>query len=245
MQTIDINCDVGEGFNNESLLMPFLSSCNIACGAHAGSLEIIKNTMLLAKKHGVKIGAHPSFPDQENFGRKMMNISSEALQKSIESQLRTIKQCAEKLNLKIHHVKAHGALYNSIAKDTLFAKVFVNAVKVVFKNIFLYVPCHSEIEKIALQNHLQIKYEVFIDRNYNEDLSLVDRSQKNAIIQNKSEALKHVNNLLHGKVKTVTGKEKKIQADTFCVHGDAVNTLEILRFLKEFFTKKEIDIVSP
>lgn len=136
MQTIDINCDVGEGFNNESLLMPYLSSCNIACGAHAGSLEIIEKTMLLAKKHEVKIGAHPSFPDQENFGRKMMNISSEALQKSIESQLRTVKQCAEKLNLKIHHVKAHGALYNYIAKDTLIAEVFVKAVKAIFENVF-------------------------------------------------------------------------------------------------------------
>lgn len=243
MKTIDINCDVGEGVHNEALLMPYIASCNIACGAHAGSPETIKKTILLAQKYGLKIGAHPSFPNRKNFGRKEMNISSEKLQQSIVSQLQLIQQIAEKLEAQIHHVKAHGALYNLIAKDRQIATVFVKAVQTIFDDILLYVPSDSVIEKVALQHNLKVTHEAFIDRNYNEDKTLVARTQKNALIQNPKEAYKHVLNMfLNGKVKTITGLDKQIKADTFCVHGDGKNALDILKFLKKSLLEKGIDI---
>lgn len=244
MKTIDINCDVGEGFHNEALLMPYLSSCNIACGAHAGSTEIIEKTILLAQENHVKIGAHPSFPDRENFGRKVLDISLENLQKSIGNQLLLFRNISEKLGVKVHHVKAHGALYNLIAKDRDTATVFVKAIQTIFDSVFLYVPSNSEIEKVALQNNLKIKYEAFIDRNYNDNGTLVARTQKEALIENPKQAYKHVlNMLLKGKVKTITGIEKQIKADTFCVHGDGENALGILKFLKKSFLEKGIEVI--
>lgn len=243
MKTIDINADLGEGFNNEAVLMPYISSCNIACGAHAGSPKIIRKVMMLAQEFNIKIGAHPSFPDCQNFGRKVIDISLENLQKSIENQLLLFHNISEKLDVKVHHVKAHGALYNLIAKDRDTATVFVKAIQTIFNNIFLYVPSNSEIEKVALHNNVKVKYEAFIDRNYNEDGTLVARADKNALIENEKQAYKHVLNMfLKGKVKTITGIEKQIKADTFCVHGDGKNALDILKFLKKSFLEKGIKI---
>ena len=132
---IDINCDLGEGFNNEHIIMPLISSCNISCGAHAGSLEIIDKVIQLALKHKVKIGAHPSFPDRENFGRKVLDISNCDLQKSLENQLAIFKERAQLQNANIHHVKPHGALYNLIAVNREKASVVIAAIQYVFEAV--------------------------------------------------------------------------------------------------------------
>ena len=134
---IDINCDVGEGVANEPLLMPFISSCNIACGGHFGNVETIDKTIQLAIKNKVLIGAHPSFPDKENFGRKFLDISHRELQKSLEKQLDI---CIERLsfyNQKLHHIKPHGALYNLIALNEKYAKTFINSIHTYSKDIFV------------------------------------------------------------------------------------------------------------
>jgi UPF0271 protein len=232
---IDINCDLGEGFNNEHIIMPLISSCNISCGAHAGSLEIMDKVIQLARKHKVKIGAHPSFPDRDNFGRNVLDISNSDLQKSLEDQLTIFKDRALLQNATIHHVKPHGALYNLIAINSEKASVVIAAIQHVFEAVKLYVPYQSRIEEIAIQSGLEIVYEAFADRRYNEDLSLVSRTFSNALIKDKQEVLKQVQKIANKQlVTTVNFHEKKIKASTFCVHGDTKNAIEILEYLHKY-----------
>ena len=229
---IDINCDLGEGFNNEHIIMPLISSCNISCGAHAGSLEIMDKVIQLALKHKVKIGAHPSFPDRDNFGRNVLDISNSDLQKSLEDQLTIFKDRALLQNATIHHVKPHGALYNLIAINSEKASVVIAAIQHVFEAVKLYVPYQSRIEEVANQSGVEIIYEAFADRRYNEDLSLVSRTLSNALIVDKHEVLKQVQKISDKQlVTTVNFHEKKIKASTFCVHGDTKNAIELLQYL--------------
>ncbi len=229
---IDINCDVGEGIDNEHLLMPYISSCNIACGAHAGDLQTIDKVIGLAKKHKVKIGAHPSFPDKENFGRKIMNISNSALQKSVETQIQLVIQRAALQKIKIHHIKPHGALYNLAAKDSKIATIVLNAIENVIKEVSLYAPYNSVIAKEAEKRNMKVKYEAFIDRSYNEDASLVSRTLPNAIIEDKEVAFQQLVKIFkEEKVSTVQGKEILLKATTFCVHGDHKEAVALLKYL--------------
>ena len=243
MKTIDFNCDVGEGIENEHLLMPFISSCNIACGGHYGNKTTIDKTLQLAIDNNVKIGAHPSFPDKENFGRKIMKISDEKLQKSIAFQMDLFAERLKKWNIKLHHVKAHGALYNLIAKDKKAAAVFIDSIQNYIGKAYLYVPYNSEIEKIARNNNINIKYEAFADRNYNDDLSLVSRNELNAIISDPTKVYQHVLNMVQNNaVKTVSNSVIKIKSETFCVHGDNKNALDILQKVTALLKTKNIRI---
>lgn len=239
---IDVNCDVGEGITNEQLLFPYISSCNIACGGHFGDENTIDETIKLAIKHNVLIGAHPSFPDKENFGRKIINIAVEALQKSIQDQLDLFLERLANFNVKLHHIKPHGALYNLIASDEIAAENFIKTIKNYVEEVYLYVPYNSVIAKIALKNNIKIKYEVFLDRNYNDDYTLVSRSAENAIKTDAKEIMNQLYKIIsEEKIKVISGKEKFIKADTFCIHGDHPNSPEILKYLTKEFTKKEID----
>ena len=232
---IDINCDLGEGLDNEHIIMPLISSCNISCGAHAGSIEIIDKVIQLAVQHKVKIGAHPSFPDRQNFGRKVLDISNSDLQKSLEDQLTILKDRALLQNATIHHVKPHGALYNLIAVNREKASVVIAAVQHVFEVVKLYVPYQSRIEEVANQSGVEIIYEAFADRRYNEDLSLVSRTLSNALIVDKHEVLKQVQKISDKQlVTTVNFHEKKIKASTFCIHGDTKNAIELLQYLHKY-----------
>ena len=232
---IDINCDLGEGLDNEHIIVPLISSCNISCGAHAGSIEIMDKVIQLAVKHKVKIGAHPSFPDRKNFGRKVLDISNSDLQKSLEDQLTILKDRALLQNATIHHVKPHGALYNLIAVNREKASIVIAAIQHVFEAVKLYVPYQSRIEEVAVQSGIEIVYEAFADRMYNEDLSLVSRTFSNALIEDKLEVLKQVQKISNKQlVTTVNFHEKKIKASTFCVHGDTKNAIEILEYLHKY-----------
>ena len=240
---VDINCDVGEGVENEHLLMPYISSCNIACGGHFGDVNSIDKTIQLAIKNKVKIGAHPSFPDKENFGRILMQISNEDLKKSIQNQLDLFLERLFLVDAKLHHIKPHGALYNAIAVDEKLAILFIDVIKSYLNDAYLYVPYNSVVEKVALKNNIKIKYEAFADRNYNNDLTLVSRKQKNALLIDKSEVLNHVLQMLkHQNVKTISGLEIAIKADTFCVHGDTENAIEIVKFIKQEIQKEGFTI---
>jgi UPF0271 protein len=232
MSTIDINCDVGEGMNNEHLIMPFISSCNIACGGHFGNKKTIDETLKLAIQNNVLVGAHPSFPDQKNFGRTVLKITEAALKQSIVAQLDLFLGCLANYNLKIHHIKPHGALYNLIAKDKLEAVKFIKITKKYLQNCFLYVPYNSKIAEVALENNIKIKYEAFADRNYNDDLTLVSRTQENAIIRDTDAVTKHLVRMVKtNTVATISGSEKEIKAATFCIHGDNENSVGILPVL--------------
>jgi UPF0271 protein len=229
---IDINCDVGEGVDNEHLLMPYISSCNIACGGHFGDKNTIDKTIELAVQNNVLIGAHPSFPNKENFGRKLMEMADDDFKESIQNQLNLFLNRLAVFKVKMHHIKPHGALYNAIAVDKDVAVLFIDIIKKYAIDAYLYVPYSSVIEKVALENNIKIKYEAFADRNYNDDLTLVSRAFENAMILDKENVFQHVMRIIkEDKVKTISGKEVQIKATTFCLHGDAKNAIEIAEYV--------------
>lgn len=240
---IDFNCDVGEGILHEAELFPYISSCNIACGGHFGTSKTIDDSIALAVQYKVKIGAHPSFPDQENFGRKLMQISDQKLSESLQVQMELFLEQLAKANQKLHHIKPHGALYNAIATDENLAELFVNSVKKYLKNSCLYVPFQSKIEKVALQNNINIKYEAFADRNYTKELTLVSRQQENAVIHDPREVFNHVFLMLkESQVKSVEREIIPIKADTFCIHGDNKNAVNILQYLHQQLKDKGVAV---
>lgn len=244
MKQIDVNCDLGEGLSNEALLMPYLSSCNIACGGHAGGVETMKRVSELANKHHVKIGAHPSFPDKENFGRLIVEMSPYDLYKSVNEQINVLIEVLRSMNLELHHVKPHGALYNLASIDKKTAQTIVSVVRSIDKNLILYAPYQSMISKIAISDGLKVMYEGFVDRNYNENLTLVARQDKDAIISDSEQIFEHVFKMIsEGKIKTKSGVEVELKVDTFCVHGDHENVVENLKFLIHKLEQNSIKIL--
>ncbi|MEM8510565.1 MAG: 5-oxoprolinase subunit PxpA [Bacteroidota bacterium] len=240
---IDINCDIGEGVANDEALMPWVSSCNIACGGHAGDEASIRTTLRLAKKYNLKIGAHPSYPDKENFGRKVLDISKEDLKESLQHQLAAFAAIVEEEQGYWHHIKPHGALYNAIAKDERLALEFLEAIAPYLSDCFLYAPFQSRIAEIAIRSGFKIKYEAFADRNYNSDLSLVSRLQHNALITLPEEVLHHLLKMvLEERVKTISGQVIPIKAGTFCIHGDTPSALKILMYLHQELPKFNIQL---
>ena len=243
VQTIDINVDVGEGVNNEAQLMPFISSCNIACGGHAGDLQSMKTVVKLAQKYKVKIGAHPSFPDKENFGRQQIKISCAALYKSILGQVNDLITVLRAENASLHHIKPHGALYNLAVTDVSTAKVIIEVVKSLLLPVKLYVPYNSVIANLAIKENIAVVYEAFADRNYNENLTLVSRNEKNAIILDSEKLFSHVYRMIRQqKVKTINGVEVKIIAHTFCVHGDNPKAINLIKNLSKKLEQIHINI---
>ncbi|NER16377.1 5-oxoprolinase subunit PxpA [Spongiivirga citrea] len=239
---IDINCDLEEGFPYDEELMKLISSCNIACGGHYGTKDSIVKTIKLAQKYGVKIGAHPAYPDKANFGRTVLDIDNHSLQSSIEDQLQLFKNVADDLNESIHHIKPHGALYNVCAKNKEIANSVLKAIVSVYHTIPIYAPYKSVIADLAKGFGIPVIYEAFADRNYNDDLSLVARSQNNALIHDPIIASNHVLNMIGGKLLSVTGNEHKIQAETFCVHGDNPAALKLVDGLVKSLTEKGFTI---
>jgi len=231
---MDINCDLGEGLSNDAQIMPFISSCNIACGAHAGNLSIMKSTVILAKNHNVKIGAHPSFSDRDNFGRKEMFIPKSILKSQIINQITSLKQIAEKEGVKLHHVKPHGALYNMAAKFNDVAMAVIEAVAYFDEDLVLYVPFRSLIARKLREKNMPFYYESFADRTYNDDLSLVSRDEPDYLIENSNRILKRVKQLIDSEtIITNSGKIIKIRSNTICVHGDNPNVVEIVKILSK------------
>lgn len=244
-RVIDINCDVGEGIGNEKDLFSMISSCNIACGGHAGSKETIIQCLELAKKYGVKVGAHPSYPDIENFGRVSMSISNDELIKSIQTQMELFESVREEINIILHHIKPHGALYNDIAKDEHLAETFLTAIAPYKHTALLYVPFNSVIQKLATKNGFKVLVEAFADRNYNDDLSLVSRKEKNALVATGKEVLNHILRMYNDKVvNTINGNYVGMEADTYCIHGDTPAALKILAYLSNELPHHNLQVKS-
>lgn len=243
-KSIDINADVGEGFNNERQLMPFLSSCNIACGGHAGDEPTMQSVINLAKQYKVKIGAHPSFPDKENFGRKTMDLDDSTLLTSLKHQVKELLKRLEAEKEILHHIKPHGALYNLANTDDRYAKVVVALMKQFDTNIKLYAPYQSRVAEIASQDGITVVYEAFADRAYNEDLTLVPRPGNGALITDSNQVCDHVLNMVrHDQVKTITGKTVSIKAETVCIHGDHPKAEVHLKKLTQCLTRNHITIL--
>ena len=229
---------MGEGIGNDAAIMPYIDYCNIACGGHTGDFTSMSKTIDLALKNNVKIGAHPSYPDKINFGRESIKFSNDVLIKSIQDQINTLIEIAKIKNAKLSHIKPHGALYNDIVRNKELAQVFIKAILPYKSRLKLFVPYKSEIEKIAVQNNFAIVYEAFADRNYNEDLSLVSRSKRNAVIENLNSVIQNIEAIiLTGKVATVLNTKVSIKAETFCVHSDSNNALEFVKGIHQLMLK--------
>lgn len=241
---IDINADVGEGLGNETNLMPYLSSCNIACGGHAGDFVTMRKVARLAQKHKVKIGAHPSFPDRENFGREVLDISALDLFDSIMCQVIDLHNIVKQKGIKLNHIKPHGALYNLAAKDESTAEVILNVIEAFPEPLKLYAPYTSVISKLAKSRQIEVVFEGFADRNYNEDLSLVSRQKSNALITKKEIVFEHIFRMIYNqKVRSINGVEVPLFVDTICVHGDTENAIEILAYLYKEMKRNKVEII--
>ena len=241
-QYIDINCDLGEGLENEEALMPYISSCNLACGGHAGDAATIKKVVELAKKFAVGVGAHPSFPDRENFGRLKLDLPFRELKHALRDQISLVAEACANQNLPVHHMKLHGALYNLCATDADYAEAMTDFLAENYPEIPVYVPYNSVIHRVA-KGRLKLIYEAFADRNYEADGSLVSRSENNAMITDKNQLAEHVIRLVKtGEIQSISGAVLKLQADTICVHGDTPNSVKLLSFLTQKLAAKNIQI---
>ena len=243
MNKININVDMGEGFNVEKKLMPLISSCNISCGAHAGSTSEIKRVIGLAKINGVKIGAHPSYPDRKNFGRISMKITRSELKKSIKNQLLGFVQQLDHPK-DLNHIKPHGALYNDCVKNENIAQIIVEIIEKYYPGILIYTIHNGELYKQALSRGLNVYSEAFLDRGYKDNGQLEDRAKKGAILEDGRSMFDQLYNILEKKqVRTVNRNWINITADTFCIHGDHKNVLEnlvlLLRLYKNYLKKGE------
>jgi UPF0271 protein len=228
---------------NEEALMPYISSCSIACGGHAGDAASMRHVVRLAKRFKVAIGAHPSYPDPINFGRKSMQLPKARFIASIQEQIESLVGIIQEEKATLHHIKAHGALYNDLALDRDLSKNYLEAVQRFKNKAVLYVPYHSMIEQEAVREGFGIKREAFGDRNYNTDLSLVSRAFSNAILAAPKDVLEHILLMVHQQeVKTVQGVNVKITADTYCIHGDTPAALQILAYLSSQLPKNKIQI---
>jgi 5-oxoprolinase (ATP-hydrolysing) subunit A len=240
---VDLNCDMGEGMGNDALIMPFISSANIACGYHAGDEKTIWQTIELAIKHHIAIGAHVSFYDKENFGRREMDLPDRDIYELVEQQLIIFKEIADAFDITINHVKPHGALYNMSAKNAAIARVIAQAIKDFDQGLIVFglSGSHSLYEAKAIG--LKTAGEVFADRTYQDDGSLTPRSQPNALIENSSQSIRQVLQMIKEKtVTTVSGQTIPIVADTICIHGDGKHAVSFAKEIFETLKRHNIDI---
>lgn len=233
----DLNCDMGEGIGNDESIMPYITSANIACGYHAGDEYTMQQTILLAKRYNVNIGAHPSFLDRENFGRTEIIRSPQEVYELVSEQIKRLQKIASDNQATLQHVKPHGALYNMAAKDKVLAHAIALAVKDIDENLILFGLSNSFLIIEAKAIGLITASEVFADRTFQDDGSLTPRAQPNALIQNVDEMIQQVSKMLQGKVKTVSGKEIPIVAETICIHSDGEHALEFAKEIKNILLK--------
>lgn len=234
------NVDIAEGIGNEYLLLPHVDLCNISCGAHAGSIEETRRAIILAQNHNVKIGAHPSYPDRENFGRVILDISIKDLKESITSQLSTFLSLCNEQEATLNHIKPHGALYHQIATNELVAGLFFDVINELSINFSIIGSPNSLFEKYCLKYNLDFIPEVFADRTYEDNGSLRKRTLPNATLSSQKEINEQV--LLfkeEQKVKTITGKIISIKGKTICFHGDHTGCELILENCKTYISNQK------
>ena len=235
---ININCDLGESSKlhsteNDPLLLEIVNSANIACGYHAGDKTTMEKTIEISKKNNVSIGAHPSFYDPENFGRKRLNLPTSEIKKLIIDQINILSNIANNKKMNVTHVKPHGALNNMACENYDLAKVISESIIEVNKELVFLVPTGSQMEKAGKKLGMKVATEIFADRNYEDDGSLVSRSKKNAMITDPEIAKKHVIKMIETQaLNCYSGKQIPCEIDSICVHGDgiaAVNTAKQIR----------------
>ena len=245
---ININCDLGESSKlhsteNDPLLLEIVNSANIACGYHAGDKPTMEKTIEISKKNNVSIGAHPSFNDPENFGRKRLNLSSNEITKLIIDQIDILSDIANKTEMKVTHVKPHGALNNMACEDYELAKVISESIMKVNKELIFLVPTGSQMEKAGKKLGMKVAVEIFADRNYEDDGNLVSRSKNNAMIIDPEIAKKHVIKMVQNQaINCYSGKQIPCEIDAVCVHGDGSSAINTAKQIREGLTKSDVTL---
>ncbi|WP_338562194.1 5-oxoprolinase subunit PxpA [Erwinia sp. E_sp_B04_7] len=242
---VDLNADLGEGCGNDRALLQLVSSANIACGFHAGDAQTMRQSVLWALEYGVAIGAHPSFPDRENFGRTRMQLPAETVCAQMIYQIGALQAIARSEGGKLVHVKPHGMLYNQSAQEPELAEAIARAVKAVDPQLVLVGLANSESIRAGKALGLTTREEVFADRGYQADGSLVPRSQPGALVESDEQAIAQTLSMIQqGQVQSLSGEWVKVKADTVCLHGDGAHALAFAARLREAFTQQQIQVTS-
>ena len=236
---ININCDLGEkskfhSTENDPELLSIVNSANIACGYHAGDEETMNMVIKISKSNGVSIGAHPSFKDRENFGRKKINLNSSEIIKLITDQYEILQKVAREHGENVTHIKPHGALNNMACEDFELANTIAKTINNIDKNIIFLVPTGSQMEIAAKKLNMKIACEIFADRNYEDDGNLVSRSKDHALITDPNMAKKHVLSMVKNQaLNCFSGKQIPCEIDSVCIHGDNESSLATAKSIKE------------
>jgi UPF0271 protein len=244
--SVDLNADLGEGAGHDAELFELISSANIATGFHAGDSDTMHVAVSAAKKHGVAVGAHPSFFDRENFGRKELKISNEEVFDAVAYQLGIFQAIASVVDLRPNHVKPHGALYNMAVRDERLAVAIARAIESVDPKLILFAPDNTELARAGEAHGLQIAREIFADRNYLNDGWLVPRTRPDALLRDPKEAAERVLRMLReGKVRSVEGRDVDVRGETICVHGDTPGAVKFARELRTRLEHEGVRITAP
>jgi len=245
---ININCDLGEKsklHNNENdpFLLGIVNSANVACGYHAGDEETMDQVIKISKDNNVSVGAHPSFNDPENFGRKRMNLSSSEIKKIIIDQYEILQRIAFNHNENVTHIKPHGALNNMACEDLELATTIAKAVNEIDKDMIYLVATGSKMEIAAKKIGMKIACEIFADRNYEDDGNLVSRSKPNALITDPEQAKKHVLSMVKNQaINCHSGKQIPCEIDSICIHGDNSSSLATAKSIKNNLLENGLDL---
>lgn len=240
---IDLNADLGEGAGSDQQLLQLVSSANIACGFHAGDALTMLQSVRWAKQYRVSIGAHPSFPDRENFGRTAMTLPPEDIFAQQLYQIGALQQIAASEGMTLAHVKPHGMLYNQAAVDPQLADAIAAAVHAANPSLVLVGLAGSELITAGQRYGLVTREEVFADRGYTAQGQLVPRSQPGALLSDSAQAIAQTLSMVkHGEVHAITGETVKVNAQTVCLHGDGEHALEFARHLRDAFTREQITV---
>ncbi len=243
MNGTDLNCDMGEGLDNDAVLMPLISAANIACGYHAGDAGTMDRTVALALQHGVAIGAHPSYPDRADFGRLELTLSPAEVYTIVQDQVLLLQSVCTAQHTRLHHVKPHGALYNSAAQNALLADAVVRAVTDADPQLILLGPPGSALQSASAVHGLSFWAEAFADRSYQPDGSLTPRHMPGALITDHAVSVVQVLGILQEQVvRTVNGGVIRMPARTICVHGDGPDPVSLVMALREALTLAGINI---
>jgi len=251
---IDLNCDMGEGMTTDAAIFPFISSANIACGGHAGDEDTMRRTVELAIRHGVAIGAHPSYPDRAGFGRVDLlgsGVTLEDLPEVIWRQLHALQDVSREFGVRLRHVKPHGALYNRAARDPAVSEVVSRAVFEFDPSLLLYGLSGSELSRSASAIGLHFVSEVFADRTYRPDGSLTPRSEAHALIDDAAASVRQVLKMVEeGRVDAFLADgsaagEVPIAAETICLHGDGAHAVAYAKMIHEALQREGVRIRSP
>ena len=249
MYKVDLNSDLGESFGAytiglDSQVIPYVSSANVACGYHAGDPLVMDQTVAAAKAAGVAVGAHPGYPDLMGFGRRNLACSPKEVKAYVQYQLGALMAFAKAQGVKLQHCKPHGALYNMAAKDMELSLAIAEGIAEVDKDIILMGLAGSKLLAAGRKAGLRVASEVFADRAYQADGSLVPRKQPGAVIHDKDQAIaRTVRMVTQGKVTAVTGEEVSIQAHSICVHGDNPSAVEFVKNIRAALTAQGVEIV--